>query len=222
MTDDPTPNDGSNPSADSDGTDGSEDLTDPETDQNVESGSRTEEAGDRAEPTVEDDAVDPHRQVERDDSTVAHDRNQEYPSDGATRRRGEGPSDPEREADSRRPPDAETNGPMCRQRTEPHVSVTIEGEYGTVFERLEHPEAVGHSELDAVVDNIEETLSAVVRTGGGIRSEIYDAVEFELNRPWEIRIYLEVLAMHDLVNLQDDQWVPSDYFRSADGTETEE
>jgi hypothetical protein len=222
MTDDPTPNDGSNPSADSDGSDGSEDSTDAERDRTVESGGRTEEAGDRGGSTTEDGAVEPHRQAERDDSTVAHDGDQEYPSDRATQRGKEGPADPEREADSGRLPDAETNGPTRRPRTEPHVSVTIEGEYETVFERLEHPEAVGHSELDAVVDNIEETLSAVVRTGGGIRSEIYDAVEFELNRPWEIRIYLEVLAMHDLVNLQDDQWVPSDYFRPTDRAETEE
>ena len=55
-----------------------------------------------------------------------------------------------------------------------------------------------------------------------INADLPRTVEFELDRPWEIRIYLEVLAMHDLVNLQDDQWVPSDYFRSADGTETEE
>ena len=222
MTDDPTPNDGSNPSTDSDESDGSENSTDTQGNQNVESGGRTEEASDRGGSTIEDSAADPHRQAERKDSTTAHDRGQEYPSDRATQREEEGPADLERETDSGQLPDNETNGPTRHRGTEPHVSVTIEGEYETVFERLEHPQAVGHSELDAVVDNIEETLSAVVRTGGGIRSEIYDAVEFELNRPWEVRIYLEVLAIHDLVNLEDDQWVPSDYLRPTNGAETDE
>lgn len=93
---------------------------------------------------------------------------------------------------------------------EPDVSVTIEGKYDTVFERLEHPQALQHGELDAIVGNIESTLLAVVRSGGGIRSEIYDAVDFELEDPWEVRIYLEVLEMHDLIRLQDDRWVPTD------------
>jgi hypothetical protein len=98
---------------------------------------------------------------------------------------------------------------------EPHVSVTIEGEYDSVFERIQHPQVSQHSELDAIVANIEETLQAVLRTGGGIRSEIYDATDFELEDPWEIRMYLEVLAMHDLIRLQNDRWVPSDYFEGA-------
>lgn len=93
---------------------------------------------------------------------------------------------------------------------EPDVSVTIEGPYDTVFERLEHPQGLQHGEFDAIAGNIESTLLAVVRNGGGIRSEIYDAVDFELEEPWEIRIYLEVLEMHDLIRLQDDRWVPSD------------
>lgn len=107
----------------------------------------------------------------------------------------------------------ESATPATRPGTGPHVSVTLEGEYDTVFERLEHPQALTHSELDSIVDNIEETLLAVLRTGGGIRSEIYNAATFDLDEPWEIRIYLEVLAMHDLVRLQDDRWVPSDYFK---------
>lgn len=102
---------------------------------------------------------------------------------------------------------------------EPFVSVTIEGEYETVFERLDHPDGFQHGELDAIVENVESTLRAVVSTGGGIRSEIYEAAEFELDDPWEIRKYLEVLVMHDLVRLQDDRWVPSEYLsqESYDG-----
>lgn len=98
----------------------------------------------------------------------------------------------------------------------PHVSVTIEGEYDRVIERLEHPESLRHSELEYILDNIESTLLAVVATGGGIRSEIYEAADFELDDPWEVRKYLEVLEMHDLVHLRDDQWVPSDYFEQSD------
>lgn len=108
---------------------------------------------------------------------------------------------------------SEAAGPSRRTRFKPHVSVTLEGDYDAVFERLEHPQALTHSELDSIVDEIEETLLAVLRTGGGIRSEIYNAANFELDEPWEIRIYLEALAMHDLVRLQDDRWIPSDYFK---------
>lgn len=98
---------------------------------------------------------------------------------------------------------------------EPAVSVTIEGTYDAVFNRLEHPQASKHRELDVIVRNIEETYLAVLKTGGGIRSEIYEAVEFELDQPWEIRIYLEVLAMHDLARLHDDRWVPTDVDRTG-------
>jgi hypothetical protein len=98
----------------------------------------------------------------------------------------------------------------ARQAEEPDVSVTIEGKYDTVFERLEHPQSLEHDELDAIAGNIESTLLAVVTTRGGIRSEIYQAVDFEMEDPWEIRLYLEVLEMHGLVRLQDDRWVPAD------------
>jgi len=98
---------------------------------------------------------------------------------------------------------------------EPRVSVTIEGEYSTVFERLDHPYAFQQSELDVVVKNLEETLFAVVKRGGGIRSEIYETTEFELEDPWEIRKYLTVLEMHNLVHQKEDEWMPSDYFESS-------
>lgn len=99
---------------------------------------------------------------------------------------------------------------------EPYVSLTIEGEYESVFERVEHPRAFQHTELDQIMDNVESTLVAVVGTGGGIRSEIYEEVDFELDDPWEIRKYLELLEMHDLIRLRDDRWVPSDYFEQPD------
>lgn len=116
------------------------------------------------------------------------------------------------------PPEADDNEPTSsssvqRSRTsgrEPDVSVTIEGKYDSVFERLEHPQALQHGELDAIAGNIETTLLAVIRIGGGIRSEIYEAVDFELEDPWEIRIYLEVLEMHGLIRLHDDRWIPTD------------
>jgi hypothetical protein len=98
----------------------------------------------------------------------------------------------------------------ARQTREPDVSVTIEGKYEKVFERLEHPQSLEHDELNAIAGNIESTLLAVVTTRGGIRSEIYQAVDFEMEDPWEIRLYLEVLEMHGLVRLQDDRWVPAD------------
>ncbi|WP_436912224.1 hypothetical protein [Halosimplex marinum] len=99
---------------------------------------------------------------------------------------------------------------------EPTVSLTIEGTYASVFERVDHPEARQHSEVDRIVENLESTLSAVNRTGGGIRSEIYDAVEFELDDPWEIRKYLELLEMHDLIRMQDDRWVPPDHAEQSE------
>lgn len=60
-----------------------------------------------------------------------------------------------------------------------------------------------------IVENVRKTLMAVFATGG-IRSEIYEATDFELDDPWEIRKYLEVLAMHDLIRLKGDKWVPAD------------
>ncbi|MFC6888709.1 hypothetical protein [Halorubrum trueperi] len=95
------------------------------------------------------------------------------------------------------------------------MSVTIEGDYTTVFERLDHPHSVQQNELDATMDNLEETLLAVLKSGGGIRSEIYEAATFELDDPWEIRKYLAVLDMHNLIHQQEDQWVPSDYFEAS-------
>ncbi|GAB7011533.1 hypothetical protein JCM31271_34760 [Halorubrum trueperi] len=102
-----------------------------------------------------------------------------------------------------------------RDSGQPHVSVTIEGDYTTVFERLDHPHSVQQNELDATMDNLEETLLAVLKSGGGIRSEIYEAATFELDDPWEIRKYLAVLDMHNLIHQQEDQWVPSDYFEAS-------
>lgn len=95
-----------------------------------------------------------------------------------------------------------------RTQGDPTVSVTIEGSYDSVLQRLEQPQSFQHGKLDAIAANIQSTLLAVMRTGGGIRSEIYEAVDFELEEPWEIRIYLEVLEMHNLVRYQNDQWVP--------------
>lgn len=99
-----------------------------------------------------------------------------------------------------------------QEEGELHVSVTIEGEYTKVFERLDHPHAIQQSELDMIVRNLEDTLLAVVKRGGGIRSEIYEATEFELDDPWEIRKYLNVLEMHNLIHQKEDVWMPSDYF----------
>ncbi|MFB6194645.1 MAG: hypothetical protein ABEI80_00605 [Haloplanus sp.] len=99
---------------------------------------------------------------------------------------------------------------------EPHVSLTIEGEYDSVFERVEHPDHRQHGELDHIMENVESTLQAVIATGGGIRSEIYDATDFELDDPWEIRKYLEVLAMHDLIRLQDDRWIPAEHYQGSE------
>lgn len=109
--------------------------------------------------------------------------------------------------------DNESNRPTASARRggrTPDISVTIEGKYDTVIERLEHPQNRQNKELDTIAGNIERTLLAVLRSGGGIRSEIYNAVDFELNDPWEIRLYLEVLEMHGLIRLQDDRWVPHD------------
>lgn len=214
MTDGSTPNDGSNPANDSVESGEPEGSTDSAGAEEPDMESRIDDSDDGENSTDDGVSQEPDGREAGDKLTGAHDREWEYPTDDPARgTEREDPVPRKNATDSRRIPDSETVGSPRSPTAEPHVSVTIEGEYETVFERLEHPQASGHSELETVVDNIEETLSAVVRTGGGIRSEIYDAVGFELDRPWEIRIYLEVLAMHDLINLQDDQWVPSDHFR---------
>jgi len=105
----------------------------------------------------------------------------------------------------------ESTSTLRHSGPEPHVSLTIEGQYESVFERVEHPKSPQYREVDRIVENLENTLLAVNGTGGGIRSEIYDAAEFELNDPWEIRKYLELLEMHDLIRMQDDRWVPLDH-----------
>jgi hypothetical protein len=147
-----------------------------------------------------------------DQSTQATDGNQGEPVETRAENTDRSDGEPLSEAT-----DSNTHAISSSRHTtpQPTVSVTIEGEYESVFERIEHPQVSQHHELDAIVANIEETLQAVLRTGGGIRSEIYDATDFELEDPWEIRKYLEVLAMHDLIRLQNDRWVPSDYFEGA-------
>lgn len=133
----------------------------------------------------------------------------EYPSEGEPRDRSTGFRATQKRGRSRRTTDS--------LEQDPYVSLTIEGEYERVIERVRHPQAFQHSELNRIMENLENTLLAVVGTGGGIRSEIYEAVDFELDEPWEIRMYLEVLAMHDLIRLHDDQWIPSYHFEQVNG-----
>lgn len=182
----------------------------PDDESNSDSESVTD--GDRPDESPEQEGERVERNEERDgqpDESDTRDGHDGRPDRGSA----------SNESAESEPSPAGSAAPPRPTDREPDVSVTIEGTYDSVFERLEHPQALQHSELDTIAANIESTLLAVLRSGGGIRSEIYDAVDFELDEPWAIRIYLEVLEMHDLIRLRDDRWVPSDSPERADRDE---